>query len=141
MSDQDLAPPAPPQQTKQQHAVVCEAHGLRYNPATHDGCVRCRRERGELPARKAPSRASASKGRSAAPQSAASRANATAMAIAVALMLIVGAGMVLYMGAVSTYDEMQEIRQGAWGDDMTQEQMEELEKELEQIFGPQNDGE
>ncbi len=33
--------------TKQMVAVKCEKHGLRYNPNTHTGCVRCRKEAGE----------------------------------------------------------------------------------------------
>lgn len=28
--------------------VVCERHGLRYNPQIHSGCVRCRKEAGEV---------------------------------------------------------------------------------------------
>lgn len=28
--------------------VVCERHGLRFNPQIHSGCVRCRKEAGEV---------------------------------------------------------------------------------------------
>ena len=34
-------------------AVRCAKHGLHYNPALHDGCARCRRERDGAPASEA----------------------------------------------------------------------------------------
>jgi hypothetical protein len=30
-------------------SVICERHGLRFDPSVHDGCVRCRREAATSP--------------------------------------------------------------------------------------------
>ncbi len=43
----ETGPPPPPPPTAQPahdqpHSVLCERHGLRYNPRTHAGCARCR---------------------------------------------------------------------------------------------------
>ncbi len=73
-----------------QHAVdiaVCDRHGLRYNRATENGCVRCRREAG------ARTPATGSDGRAAA---AGEREASAPIQLLLAAALIVGTGILLW---------------------------------------------
>lgn len=128
MSEPDPAPPTRPRP----HSVVCETHGLRYNPQNHDGCARCRRQRGEslgTPAAAPNGSAIASAG---------SQAGSLGAAIGVALALIAGTGMLFHWDAMRTWEEIQELRQsGSYIEGLTpeqQEQLEQLQRQMEQML-------
>lgn len=84
-------------------AAVCERHGLRFDPATQEGCVICRRERaGTTPAPRA--EASAGAGR----------------AWAVAVLLWLSAGGVLFLAhreVLASFAELRLIANLLGGDD------------------------
>lgn len=72
--------------SRQTVSVVCEKHGLRYNPTLHSGCVRCRKEAGEKIGAPAPV------ARTAAPAAAAAAEGSVLPALAVTLLLVVVTG-------------------------------------------------
>ena len=112
--------------------MVCETHGLRYNPETHNGCVRCRRERGEASA--TPTAATDGSGS----QGAGAQDGSLGAAVGVALALIAGAAMLFHWDAVRTWEEIQELREsGSYIEGLTpeqQEQLQQLQRQMEQIL-------
>ncbi len=128
MSEATPPPPAGPRP----HSVVCESHGLRYNPEIHDGCVRCRRERGESPAT-APRATGAT-----AAGDAGTNVGSLGAAVGVALALIAGTGLLFHWDAVRTWEEIQELREsGNYLEGLTPEQQEELQqlqRQMEQML-------
>lgn len=111
--------------------VVCEKHGLRYNPVQHDGCARCRREAGEKLGA-----SSAARGVASNPSAGGSAGGA--LGVAAALVFVVG--LALFWSHRQVYDETF----GGWNDgsgyedEMTPEEREELEaakRELQKLFG------
>jgi hypothetical protein len=127
MSEQNPSPPA------KAHAALCEKHRLRYNPNVHDGCARCRRERGELIA--TPRHESASAG-----DGVVAKAGSLGRALSVALGLIIGFAMLLYLDDLRTWKKVQVLREsGRYIEGLTPEQHEQLER-LQKLFaGPQPD--
>ncbi len=131
-------PAPPPPAAPRAHSVVCETHGLRYNPATHDGCVRCRRERGEVTT--APPRG----------PGVAAQAGSLGAAVGTALGLIAVSGSLMYWDDLRTWKRVQELREsGNYIEGLTpeqQEQFEQLQQHMERMFGdapaePDEDGE
>ena len=118
----------------QPHSVRCEQHGLRYDPKIHNGCVRCRRERGELP--------TASPG---AARGAAAQAGSLGAAVGVAVALIFSTGMVLYLDDLRAWKKVQEMREsGRYLEGLTpeqQEQVEEFRRRMEKLVGDQDEDE
>ena len=115
--------------------VACEKHGLRYNPALHGGCVRCRREAGEKLGGKRPARKSAP-GRS-------PSGGSVGGAVGVAAALIFVVGLALFWSHQQVYDETVGMwQEGIDSEELTPEQREELEeaqRELEKLFGGEDD--
>ncbi len=110
-------------------AVVCEKHGLRYNPQIHSGCVRCRKEAGETIS----AAAAAHGGASAEP------GGSIAAALAVTFLLVMVSSGVFYAIHKSAWDAAQEAQE-RWleeggPDDLTPEQREQLEKLEEMLEG------
>lgn len=102
--------------------VVCEKHGLRYNPQLHSGCVRCRKEAGEAIGSgpmKAPAGTSTRQGGS------------LAAALAVTFFLVAGTSLVFYTIHKAAWDSAQEARQ-RWSEEgpaeLTPEEQDHLRK-------------
>ncbi len=78
-------------------SVVCEKHGLRYNPALQTGCVRCRRADGASPA----------------PAGQPPKSGGTSLATAwvLALVLILAVGFALYATHLKSYRAGQRFRE------------------------------
>lgn len=122
----------PHDEAKKPVAVVCEKHGLRYNPQVHSGCVRCRKEAGETigVAAKAAAATSVRPGGS------------IAAALAVTFFLIVISSGVFYAIHRASWEAAQEARE-RWleqreAEGLTPEQMEQLKK-LEEMFDGMSD--
>ena len=119
--------------------VACEKHGLRYNPALHGGCVRCRREAGEKLGGKRPARKSAS-GR---PAAGGSVGGSVGGAVGVAAALVFVAGLALFWSHQQVYDETVGMwQEGLYDEELTPEEREELEeaqRELQKLFGGEDD--
>lgn len=106
-------------------AVVCDKHGLRYNPQIHSGCVRCRKEAGETIGAAARGGASAKPGGS------------IAAALAVTFLLVMVSSGVFYAIHKSAWDTAQETRARRLEEGrpagLTPEQQEQMKK-LEEMF-------
>jgi hypothetical protein len=91
----------PQDEAKKPVTVVCEKHGLRYNPQVHSGCVRCRKEAGEAigGAAKAAAGTSARQGGS------------IAAALAVTVLLVVLSSGLFYAIHRSAWDAAREARE------------------------------
>lgn len=118
-----------PNEAKKLVAVVCEKHGLRYNPQVHSGCVRCRKEAGETIGAAAKARGGAS----------AKPGGSIAAALAVTFLLVLISSGVFYAIHKSAWDSAREARE-RWLEEggpegLTPEQREQLEKIEEMLEG------
>lgn len=91
----------PQDQAKTSVTVVCEKHGLRYNPQIHSGCVRCRKEAGETIGAVAASPAVAS----------AEPRGSIAAALAVTFLLVTVSSGIFYAAHKSAWEAAQEARE------------------------------
>lgn len=121
---------------KQTVTVVCETHGLRYNPDIHMGCVRCRKAAGEVIG--APSRVQAPVSMAKGPSPSSS---SMVVALLVAGALIMGSSSVFYLSHRAAWVAAKEAHE-RWmeegGKGLTpqqQEQIEELKKALGGLGG------
>lgn len=103
-------------------AVVCEKHGLRYNPQIHSGCVRCRKEAGETIGSAAAARGGAN----------AKPGGSIAAALAVTFLLVMVSSGVFYAIHKSAWEAAQEARERRL-EGLTPEQKEQMKK-LEKMF-------
>lgn len=120
--------------------VRCEKHGLRYNPNLHSGCVRCRKEAGELIGPASPAaRAPAARGPAAGVQAKAAAGETVIPALALAAFLVVATGAGFYFAHRQWYETVGSIRsmneeETFFGEeDLTPEQREQLERWREEM--------
>ena len=117
--------PQPQYEARKTSTVVCERHGLRYNPESQSGCVRCRKEAGERIGTTAP-RAAVRAGVVRA--SASSESGSLAAALAVAFLLIAISSALLYLEHKATWDDVMETRT----EGLNPEQQEQMQQIFEQ---------